>query len=280
MNKIKNFKKESNYLVCIDSDGSAIDTMTEKHLKCFGPVLVEVWGLNEIKKEFLNKWNKINLYSSTRGINRFRGLVETFKVLKAEGIEMPEIKNLENWVKNSEELSNPALEKEIEKREDNTDLKLALKWSQELNKAISILQKDISKVFMGVKASLEKMYKKADLAVVSSANNEALLDEWHSYELDNYVKIILGQEAGAKAENIKELMDKGYDKDKVLMIGDALGDLRAAEENNVLFYPILAGKEEKSWQLLFEEASDKFFAGEYKGDYEAKLIDKFKSVLS
>ncbi|MCC3144177.1 HAD hydrolase-like protein [Halanaerobium sp. Z-7514] len=280
MNKIKNFKKEANYLVCIDSDGSAIDTMTEKHLKCFGPVLVEVWGLNEIKKEFLNKWNKINLYSSTRGINRFRGLVESFKVLKAEGIEMPEIKNLENWVKNSEELSNPALEKEIEKREDNTDLKLALKWSQELNKAISILQKDISKVFMGVKASLEKMYKKADLAVVSSANNEALLDEWHSYELDNYVKIILGQEAGAKAENIKELMDKGYDKDKVLMIGDALGDLRAAEENNVLFYPILAGKEEKSWQLLFEEASDKFFAGEYKGDYEAKLIDKFKSVLS
>lgn len=280
MNKIKNFKKESNYLVCIDSDGSAIDTMTEKHLKCFGPVLVEVWGLNEIKKEFLNKWNKINLYSSTRGINRFRGLVETFKVLKAEGIEMPEIKNLENWVKNSEELSNPALEKEIEKREDNTDLKLALKWSQELNKAISILQKDISKVFMGVKASLEKMYKKADLAVVSSANNEALLDEWHSYELDNYVKIILGQEAGAKAENIKELMDKGYDKDKVLMIGDALGDLRAAEENNVLFYPILAGKEEKSWQLLFEEASDKFFAGEYKGEYEAKLIEKFKSVLS
>lgn len=280
MNKINNFKKEANYLVCIDSDGSAIDTMTEKHLKCFGPVLVEVWSLNEIKKEFLNKWNKINLYSSTRGINRFRGLVESFKVLKAEGIEMPEIKNLENWVKNSEELSNPALEKEIEKREDNTDLKLALKWSQELNKAISILQKDISKVFMGVKASLEKMYKKADLAVVSSANNEALLDEWHSYELDNYVKIILGQEAGAKAENIKELMDKGYDKDKVLMIGDALGDLRAAEENNVLFYPILAGKEEKSWQLLFEEASDKFFAGEYKGDYEAKLIDKFKSVLS
>lgn len=280
MNKINNFKKEANYLVCIDSDGSAIDTMTEKHLKCFGPVLVEVWSLNEIKKEFLNKWNKINLYSSTRGINRFRGLVESFKVLKAEGIEMPEIKNLENWVKNSEELSNPALEKEIEKREDNTDLKLALKWSQELNKAISILQKDISKVFMGVKASLEKMYKKADLAVVSSANNEALLDEWHSYELDNYVKIILGQEAGAKAENIKELMDKGYDKDKVLMIGDALGDLRAAEENNVLFYPILAGKEEKSWQLLFEEASDKFFAGEYKGEYEAKLIEKFKSVLS
>ncbi|WP_160143055.1 hypothetical protein [Halanaerobium hydrogeniformans] len=50
MNTIDNFKKESDYLLCIDSDGSAIDTMTEKHLKCFGPVLVEVWDLIEIKE--------------------------------------------------------------------------------------------------------------------------------------------------------------------------------------------------------------------------------------
>lgn len=227
----------------------------------------------------MQKWNEINLYSNTRGINRFRGLVETFKALNADGLKLPEISNLENWVENSEELSNPALKKN-RKKEDNEDLKLALEWSQQLNIEISRLKKDISKVFSGVKASLEKMKKKADLAVVSSANTEALMDEWQSYGLDNYVKIILGQESGSKSENIKKLKAKGYAEDKILMIGDALGDFRAAEENKVLFYPILAGQEEKSWQLLYEEASDKFFSGTYRGKYESELIAEFKSVLN
>ena len=279
MIEIKNFTKEKEFLICIDSDGSAINTMTEKHQKAFGPEAVKVWELREIEEDFLKQWNKVNLYSNTRGINRFKGLVKTFRDLKTKGYKLPEINNIEEWTENSSELSNPALEKEIEKKENNKDLKLALQWSQQVNKKISELKKDKSKVFAGVQESLAKISEKADLAVVSSANQEALLDEWESYDLIQYVKVILGQEAGSKAENIKDLKAKGYDNSKILMIGDAPGDLRASEVNNVLFYPILPCEEEKSWQKFNQEAARKFFKGEYQGEYEANLIKKFNFIL-
>ena len=39
------FKKSRDYLICVDSDGCAMDTMNIKHIRCFGPCLVEEWGL-------------------------------------------------------------------------------------------------------------------------------------------------------------------------------------------------------------------------------------------
>ncbi len=62
------------YLICVDSDGCAMDTMTVKHVKCFGPCMVEEWNLQKWAEPILNRWNEMNLYSMTRGINRFKGL--------------------------------------------------------------------------------------------------------------------------------------------------------------------------------------------------------------
>ena len=59
------------------------------------------------------------------------------------------------------------------------------------------------------------------------------------------------------------------------MIGDAIGDLEAAKSIDALFYPIIAGEEEKSWEKLYRESLDKFFSGSYAGDYEKSLIDTF-----
>ena len=59
------------------------------------------------------------------------------------------------------------------------------------------------------------------------------------------------------------------------MIGDAIGDLEAAKSIDALFYPIIAGEEEKSWEKLYRDALDKFFDGTYKGKYEKSLIEAF-----
>ena len=68
------FAKQKDYLICVDSDGCAMDTMDIKHFRCFGPCMVEEWGLEQWSEPILNRWNAINLYSGTRGINRFKGL--------------------------------------------------------------------------------------------------------------------------------------------------------------------------------------------------------------
>ena len=40
------FTKEHEYLICVDSDGCAMDTMNCKHLQCFGPCMVAEFGLD------------------------------------------------------------------------------------------------------------------------------------------------------------------------------------------------------------------------------------------
>jgi phosphoglycolate phosphatase-like HAD superfamily hydrolase len=274
---IEEFKKSKRFLVCVDSDGCAMDTMDVKHKKCFGPKAVEVWGLQDIEGRFLEVWDRINLYSKTRGINRFKGLVRTFEALAEEGVDMPDFSSIAHWTNTSKELSNPALEKAIEETGDKQLIK-TLEWSKEVNKAISELS-DEDKPFHNVREGLAVISDEADVAIVSSANGHAVKDEWTRHELASFVQIMLGQEAGTKSACIANLRRNNYSDDEVLMVGDAPGDLQAALENGVLYYPILVGKESFSWKGLIEEALQKFFQGTYRGEYQQRLIDEFNSNL-
>ncbi|GKU26597.1 HAD family hydrolase [Clostridium folliculivorans] len=274
---IADFNKDKEFLVCVDSDGCAMDTMEVKHRKCFAPKAIEVWGLQHIENKFLEVWNNVNLYSKTRGINRFKGLVRTFELLKEEGISMPEFSSIKQWTETTLELSNPALQKAIEETNDEQLIK-TMEWSKEVNKAISELHNE-DKPFTGVKEALESISKVVDIAIVSSANGGAVIDEWTRHGLAVSVKVMLGQEAGTKAACISGLKERNFPNDKVLMVGDAPGDLDAALKNGVLYYPILVGKEELSWKRLATEAMSKFLDGSYSGEYQQTLIEEFNQSL-
>lgn len=276
-NSIAEFEKTKDFLVCVDSDGCAMDTMDVKHIKCFGPKAVEVWGIQESAEPFLKLWNDINLYTRTRGINRFKGLVKTFEDAAAQGMNMPDLSSVKEWVETTKELSNPSLEKAIAETNDEQLMK-ALQWSVEVNKAITELEGE-DRPFPGVKNGLATVEKVADIAIVSSANGGAVLDEWTRHDLAPHVQVMLGQEAGTKAACIAGLKKRGFDNDRVLMVGDAPGDLEAAQANGVCYYPILVGKEEFSWERLSCESLNKFIDGTFKGEYQQQLIDEFYSNL-
>ena len=91
--------------------------------------------------------------------------------------------------------------------------------------------------------------------------------------------MICGQEMGSKTEHLRYGAAGKYDAEKILMVGDAPGDMKAAKANHALFYPINPGQETASWQRFHTEAAEKFFAGEYAGDYEKALIDEFMTYL-
>lgn len=276
-NTIQSFKKSKEFLVCVDSDGCAMDTMEVKHRKCFGPKIIEVWGLQGIEEKFLETWNMINLYSKTRGINRFKGLVKIFEVLTEEGVNMPDFSSIKKWTETSPELSNPALEKAIEEIKDEQLIK-TLKWSKAVNKAISELDNE-DKPFPNVKEGIEIISAVADVAIVSAANSGAVADEWTRHGLSTSVKVMLGQEEGTKAACIAGLKENNFANSNVLMVGDAPGDLEAAIKNGVLYYPIIVGSEEFSWKRLSTEALSKLLDGSYRGEYQQKLIDEFNSSL-
>jgi phosphoglycolate phosphatase-like HAD superfamily hydrolase len=277
--QITDFERSKDWLVCIDSDGCAMDTMEVKHRKCFGPMAVKVWALEDVADKFLNVWNNVNLYSSTRGINRFKGLVKTFEEMEALGYQMPDFEEIKKWTEETSELSNPALVRAIENT-GSLQLNLTLTWSLKVNESIESLAGE-DRPFPKVLEGLAAIYPRADIAIISSANGKAVVEEWTRHGLARYVELMCGQEAGSKAYCIGAVKTLGdYHSDNVLMVGDSPGDLAAAKDNGVLFYPIIAGDEASSWETLSESAIEKFIDGTFSGDYQDSLISKFNKSLS
>jgi len=280
---LEELKPEKEFFIGIDSDGCVFDTMEIKQKESFCPMFIKHFRMQKISKYARETWEFVNLYSTTRGVNRFKALIRAFELLKerpevkARRMEFIDISPVVEWVNKETKLGNPALEKyAAEVKIPVIDTTLA--WSKEVNKIISEIVFDIPP-FPFVKESIEKMSPKADLMVVSQTPVEALTREWQEHNIDGFVRLIAGQEYGTKAEHLKFAAKGKYPPEKILMIGDAPGDMKAAKSNGVPFYPINPGHEEASWERFYKEAQDKFFAGTYSGEYENKLIKEFEMYL-
>ncbi|MCQ2770216.1 MAG: HAD family hydrolase [Clostridia bacterium] len=272
-----NLKKNKEYLICVDSDGCAMDTMDIKHIRCFGPCMVDEWSLGAWKDEILKRWNDINLYTMTRGINRFKGLAMALNEIDKKYTKIDGVLDLVNWADNANELSNRSVEEEYNKTGIEV-FKKALSWSKAVNESINALPQSEKLPFVGVKEGLKAAHSVANVAIVSSANKDAVEEEWKFYNLLDDVDVLLCQDAGSKAHCISELLKKGYDKDKVLMIGDAPGDRDAAKKNGVYYYPILVKHEKESWanaHIAFEKLINGEYA-EYGIKKEQEFLDNLK----
>ncbi|MBN1797669.1 MAG: HAD family hydrolase [Spirochaetales bacterium] len=277
------FKPQKEFFIGIDSDGCAFDTMEIKHKECFGPLAVDFFGLQKIAEYAKETWNFVNLYSKTRGCNRFLGLIYTIELLKKRRevsdrrVDMPDLEPLIEWTKKETKLGNAALKNYAQKVTDPI-ITTALNWSLAVNRCISETVHNIPP-FDFVEESLRKLSKKADAVVVSSAPMEALQREWRGNGIDKYMRFLAGQEYGTKTEHVRLAACGKYAPQKMLIIGDAPGDLKAAQNCEALFYPILPGQEQASWENFYKAAADKFFNGTYAGEYENKLLQKFDACL-
>ena len=278
---LKNYEKKKEFLICVDSDGCAMDTMDIKHFRCFGPCMIEVWGLHAHEQELLARWNEVNLYTMTRGINRFKGLAIALKEAEEtyDDVQIDDLETFLRWTETTKELSNRAIEEVLAQKESKS-LRMALEWSERVNVAIKNLPEEENLPFEGAKAGLAAAHAAADVAIVSSANAGAVREEWTRHNLIEHTDIMLAQDAGTKAYCIGQLLQKGYEKAHVLMIGDAPGDQKAAEDNGVLYYPILVKKEKSSWERFLSEGLEKFLSGTYSGKYQEERINEFQKNLS
>lgn len=275
------FERKHDFLICVDSDGCAMDTMDIKHFRCFGPCMIEVWGLHAHEQELLARWNEINLYTMTRGINRFKGLAIALKEAEEtyDDVQIDDLETFLRWIETTKELSNRAIEEVLAQKESKS-LRMALEWSERVNVAIKNLPEEENLPFEGAKAGLAAAHAAADVAIVSSANAGAVREEWTRHNLIEHTDIMLAQDAGTKAYCIGQLLQKGYEKSHVLMIGDAPGDQKAAEDNGVLYYPILVKKEKSSWERFLSEGLEKFLSETYSGKYQEERINEFQKNLS
>jgi len=280
---LKQMEKTKDFFVGIDSDGCAFDTMEIKHKECFIPNIINSWDLQAVSRFARETAEFVNLYSKWRGINRFPALVMVFDLLAERpealerGYKPPQVDSLREWISQETKLGNPALEAKVAETNDPI-LKKTLEWSKAVNETVKKIVRGVPP-FPYVRESLEKLQGLADVIVVSATPEEALKREWAEHDIAKYVRMICGQEMGTKKEHIQYAAGGKYDNDKILMVGDAPGDLKAARANGALFYPIVPGDETTSWKRFFEEAIDKFISGQYAGEYEQQLIAEFEAHL-
>jgi len=280
MSIFDSFERKHDYLVCVDSDGCVMDTMNCKHFHCFGPCMVTEWGLEAWKAEILDRWNVINLFSMTRGINRFKGLAMALGEIHEKYTPIAGIEALQHWADTAPALSNDAVAKAAEEAEGDAKLVLskALSWSKAVNASIVNLPEELKVPYEGAKEGLAAAHTFADVAMVSSANRDAVEEEWGKFGLLQHTDIVLAQDIGSKAACIAEMLKFGYDLDKVVMVGDAPGDCDAAEKNGVHYYPILVNHEKASWDEAIAVAYGKLQSGCY-AEYGAQKKQEFLQNL-
>jgi phosphoglycolate phosphatase-like HAD superfamily hydrolase len=279
---LRDFKPSKEFFIGIDSDGCIFDSMEIKHKECFTPMFIKHFELQAVSKYAREVWEFVNLYSKTRGANRFPALSRALNLLRqrpqvvARKVNVPDTLALDEWINRETKLGNATLAAEVNR--GNQGLAQIKVWSDAVNAAVEDIVHGVPP-FPLVRESLEKMNLRADAMCISQTPADALQREWAEHSLDGFVKMIAGQEMGTKTEHIKFAAAPKYARDKILMIGDAPGDYKAAKSNNALFFPISPGKEEASWERLFNEALDRFFSGTYKGDYENALVKEFDACL-
>jgi phosphoglycolate phosphatase-like HAD superfamily hydrolase len=278
---LQDFKPERQFFVGIDSDGCVFDTMELKHKECFIPTFIKHYGLAGVSKYAREAAEFVNLYSTTRGINRFPALVAQLDWLarrpevRARGVDVPRVEGLRRWTASETRLSNPSLERAAAATGD-ADLQTALAWSQEVNRAIAEMVRGVAP-FPFVRECLERLAEEADVVVVSATPGDALAAEWQEHDLARLVRAICGQELGTKREMLK--LAAQYPPGSALMVGDAPGDYQAAAANGALFFPINPGHEEESWRRLYADGIKRFLGGEFAGGYQEKLLDEFNRLL-
>jgi len=278
------FQKNHDFFVGLDSDGCVFDSMEIKHKECFTPMFVKHWKLQAAAKYARRVWEFANLYSVSRGMNRFPVLVRSLDLLAdwpepmARGLELPDLGPLRAFIDSGLPPSNAGLT-DYMKDHPHPLLDQTMAWSLAVNAMVKDIVEGVPP-FPKVRECLDHITSKADLAVVSGTPTDALTREWEENAMLDYPQIIAGQELGKKTEHLDVMSGSGrYEDSKKLMIGDAPGDFKAARASGCLFYPINPGHEEDSWERLHGEALDRFFAGTYAGDYEAARIAEFDKLL-
>src|SRR6266536_6659060 len=231
---LRDFKPSEELFVGIDSDGCIFDSMEIKHKECFTPMFIKHFELQAVSKYAREVWEFVNLYSKTRGANRFPALSTAIKLLgarpqvRARGVKMPDMTALDEWIKRETKLGNATLNAEV--KNGNRGLEQVKRWSDAVNAQIEDIVKGVPP-FPLVRECLEKIKQTADAMCISQTPAEALKRVWPEHVIDQYVKIVAWQEMGTKTEHIRFAAVAKYAPNRILRIRDAPRDFTATKNN-------------------------------------------------
>ena len=102
--ELQGLEQESDFLIALDSDGCVFDSMEIKQKECFCPSFIRHYELQQVSKYARQTWEFVNLYSKTRGCNRFLAVITALDLLRdrpevqARNAAIPELPRLRQWI--------------------------------------------------------------------------------------------------------------------------------------------------------------------------------------
>ena len=273
--------RPSRFLIGVDSDGTAFDSMNIKHLDAFIPAALEIWPMPaDMAERFTQIEKTVNLFSSLRGINRYPGLLEAFERLEKEypdAEELPDLSDLRAYIAGEQKYS-PATLKAWLASHPSGELEKVLRWSDRADELFTRACEGLMP-YPGVREALEKACASVSVAVVSSAAKAGLEKDWAAGGLTPFVDFLMSQEDGSKTAQLQKAMAQCEAPVTALMLGDTDSDGICAHEAGAMFYPIMPGDEVASWQRFREEILPLFLAGGYDADEEGKYYRQLQEML-
>jgi len=290
---IRNWQREHDFAICIDTDGCALDNMWAKQVLVFHPLFMDMNNLRQVEQFFRIHAEFHNLWGKTRGCDRYLAVQYTLESLLEDpeaGDCLPEgrVRDLLASVRGYVEFIDasdgrkafgvPSLTEYHEANGRDFNITRLLGWSEAVDRSFRFFTLAMPP-FPGLRETLERLSQKADIMVVSGTPYSDLIEWWSGQGLAGHLQAIAGKEMGKKTEHIRLLKEAGgYADDRVIMVGDGGGDLKAARANGVLFYPTPAGKEQEAWANA-PDAFDAFFSGNYRGAMEDEKVAEFEDIL-
>ena len=190
---LRDFEPGHGFFIGIDSDGCVFDSMEIKQKECFAPMFIKHHGLQAVSKYAREVWEFVNLYSKTRGINRFPALVRALGLLRerheaqARDAKVPSYPALDEWIARETKLGNATLATEVER--GNNGLAQVKVWSDAVNAQIAEIVHGVPP-FPLVRDCLSQALGQADLMVISQTPCDALEREWAEHDLARFVQAI------------------------------------------------------------------------------------------
>ena len=291
--QLRNWRREHDFAVCIDTDGCVLDNMWAKQTLIFHPHYMDMNSLRGIEMFFRIHAEHHNLWGKTRGCDRYLSVQYALESLLVDPqaqdvLPVEHVRDLLDsvlgYVRFIDESDGekgfgvPSLTEYHLTHGLDYNITRLLGWSEAVDRTFRFVSLGMEP-FDGVRETLEYLAKSADIMIVSATPYGDLSAWWTRTGLAEGVQAIAGKEMGKKAEHIRLLKEAGgYEDDQVIMIGDGGGDLKAARANNAMFYPTPAGKEQEAWHGA-PDAFDAFFAGKYRGVLEDEKVAEFDDIL-
>ena len=221
--QLKAFQPSKDFFVGIDSDGCVFDSMEIKHKECFTPMFIKHFGLQPVSKYAREVWEFVNLYSKTRGINRFPALSNALDFLKerpevqARNVEVSSTDALDEWIARESKLGNATLEAEVQG--GNQSLADLYEWSKAVNGQVEDIVHGVPP-FPLVRECFDKIREKVD--------EIAMKEEQNGLEVNLMVAWFLAEMR--IADDDLELFVNLTEEDKEELQGDKL-ELSWAKDN-------------------------------------------------